>query len=221
MNRDLNIRRYIFKPVLTNMYVFIEGENALVVDPCVSDDALAVLYENKIKYVLITLTHEHFDHTTGVNWIRSFFDCHLVCHEQCAIHIGNIRNNRPSRFAALLISRGENAINDLKELNIQPYACFAEETFSNELLIEWCGHNIKFKPTPGHSLGSCCIELDNEYLFTGDSLIKETPIITRFVGGDQADYNMITLPYLKSIPINYWILPGHGQPFHRGDIDLS
>ena len=65
----------------------------------------------------------------------------------------------------------------------KPYSCLADEIFDKELKYIWNEHELTFTSTPGHSPGSDCILIDNRFLFTGDSLLKDIPIITRFSGG--------------------------------------
>lgn len=50
------------------------------------------------------------------------------------------------------------------------------------------------------------------YLFSGDSLIKGKKVITRLPGGSKKDYQAITLPFLKSLPDDMVVFPGHGEP---------
>ena len=93
------------------------------------------------------------------------------------------------------------------------YVCTADEIFTEVLNTEWNGYTIEMIYTPGHSPGSCCIRIDNMYVFTGDSLILDTPVITRFPGGSLELYESETLPFLRNLPGDTVILPGHGAPF--------
>ena len=77
---------------------------------------------------------------------------------------------------------------------------------------------MSFHHIPGHSQGSCCILLNNKVLFTGDSLLAEYPVITRFPGGSSKDYKNISLPFLKSLNPNLVVYPGHGKSERLGNI---
>ena len=82
--------------------------------------------------------------------------------------------------------------------------------------------------TPGHSDCSQCIELhyspagktesDSKIetsllaVFTGDSLVNGHDVITRFPTGSKKVFRETTEPYLRSLPDDLIILPGHGDP---------
>lgn len=72
--------------------------------------------------------------------------------------------------------------------------------------------------TPGHSKGSCCIEVDSKYVFTGDSLIQDIPVITRYPGGSMEEYERQTVPYLEKLSEEAFIMPGHGVPCNMGKL---
>jgi len=207
MTNEMVIDRYIFQPINANMYVLIDGDEALVVDPHPSDQAFDRLWQAHVSKVLILLTHEHFDHTSGVNWLRMHFECILLCHESCADSIANAKKNRP-----MLTLFAMKAMTGLQ--TFQSYTCKADRTFSGEMLMKWHNHEIKLVSTPGHTPGSCCIELNEQYVFTGDSWLESVPVITRLPGGNIAAYEAFTVPYLQQISDKYLILPGHGDRFH-------
>ena len=72
------------------MYVIIENDNALIIDPHEDDEILKRL-EN-IKNVTILLTHEHPDHISGVYWFQEKFNCKLICTKYCAEYISQEKN---------------------------------------------------------------------------------------------------------------------------------
>ena len=66
----MNINTYSFYPIDSNMYVILENKKALIIDPCVSEEAKEYLKSEQVKEILVLLTHEHYDHISGVNWLR-------------------------------------------------------------------------------------------------------------------------------------------------------
>ena len=68
----------IFYPINSNMYMIIENNNALVIDPHYSDKLSSIFKNNNISDVTILLTHEHPDHTSGVEWITDNFKTTLI-----------------------------------------------------------------------------------------------------------------------------------------------
>ena len=219
---DLNkIKKYTFELADSNMYVVVENNCALIIDPNVSEEALCYLKNEKVEKVIILLTHEHYDHVSGVTWLQSQFPCEIICHKETDISLRKGKNNRPAVIGAMMIiehSR-EDIKSKLKELPTGFY-CSADVTFDTDFFFVWENHEIKLFSTPGHSKGSCCIELDDSVVFTGDSLIPGFPTITGFPGGDVMEYREKTIPYLESLSDTVWILSGHGEKFRKSEIKI-
>lgn len=214
MNKEL-IKKYVFGFPNSNMYIIAKNGNALVIDPNVSERALNYLTSNNVGKVTVLLTHEHYDHTSGLTWLSSHFKCMVICHEQTADSLKNGRNNRPLVIASTRMNdQSKEEIKNIIRGLPQGYVCDPDITFSDEYSFAWEGHKIKMIPCPGHSPGSCCIELDDDTVATGDSLIFNTPVITRFPGGNEEDYENKTLRYLESLSDDIFILPGHGETFY-------
>lgn len=212
---SLRFIRYVLPYSNSNMYVGIENRNALVIDPNISDDALRYLERNNVKRATVLLTHEHYDHTSGLTWLMSHVDCTVICHEQTAVSLKNGKNNRPLIIASNRMGTG--STKEAKKLVRslpQGYICEPDITFTEEYSFGWEDHRIKMLYCPGHSPGSCCIEIDNDTVATGDSLILNTPVITKFPGGSEEEYLNKTLPYLEKISDDTLILPGHGETFY-------
>lgn len=196
---------------LANMYLLLpqteEESRAVVIDPWRSETLCEILRQNGISDVLILLTHEHFDHTTGVSWLKERLTVELICQEQCAESIANIRRNRS------LIVMGKPQDRELIR-QIGYYTCKADQTFSASLTLPWDGREWKLIHTPGHTQGSCCMRLEH-LCFCGDNALLGLPTITRFPGGNLEVYEQQTLPYLFALPDDTWILPGHGVWYQK------
>ena len=222
MESDVSkFKRFVFPYIRSNMYVWscAGKRKAIVVDPHQSESARQYLELTGVNEILIILTHEHYDHTSGVNWLREQYDCKVLCHEMCAAAIAIAKNNRPLSIAMLL--KDNNKKEELRKLikETQLYTCKADITFSNRYELEWNKEKILLSHCPGHSKGSVCVLVNNEYLFTGDSLIPDIPVITRYSGGSDVEYSKITLPYLRKINGEVWIMPGHGIPIQMKKLE--
>lgn len=211
----LSFLRYKLKYSESNMYMLLEGRQALIIDPNISDEALSELRCSNVKEVYILLTHEHFDHTTGVNWYREKFDTTVVCQKDCAAKIIDSKNNRPFVFFPMVEDRTEEEKREVLSfydaLPTNPIR--ADVVFDDVFKFDWRKHNIFIKACPGHSPGSAVVIVDNEYAFTGDYMIPDVPVILRFPGGSKELYNKRTLPYLLGLAENMLIMPGHGDPY--------
>lgn len=205
---------YVFESgcFLSHTYLLLPetaGEGrAVVIDPWRCEALCEILRRNAVSRLLVLLTHEHFDHTTGVNWLAERFETQLICQDACAESIAKVRCNRP-----LGIMGREEEMRIAKEIGL--FTCKADRTFSGALVLPWDGREILLTHTPGHTKGSCCICLDG-LCFCGDSALLDLPVITRLPGGSQAEYDEITLSYLRSLPDTTCFLPGHGVRYQKG-----
>jgi len=96
---------------------------------------------------------------------------------------------------------------------VKKFSLKADITFETTYELEVSGTIFNCFSTPGHSPGSAIYLLDNKYVFSGDSLIQNTPAIVKFPKSDEEAYNNITRPFLKSLDKNMLVFPGHGEPF--------
>lgn len=216
----MKFRRFALKYIRSNMYIGYEKNVAIIIDPNISVSGLRYIKKHRIDEILILLTHEHFDHTNGVNKIREMFPCTLICQNECAKSIADIRKNRP---LTLLFMKTEGRPGEIRDFfdSFSLYSCTADITFEDGYSMVWHGHKIMIVSSPGHSKGSACIMIDDKWMFTGDSLIPDTPVITRYPGGSLNEYNAITLPYLLNADDQIMIMPGHGHSCKRGYLKYS
>ena len=216
------IYRSIYDPVKSNMYIFISSGEAVIIDPNISDEAAALLEENNVHRVIIGLTHEHHDHTSGLYWYQEHFDSTVICQKYCAECMDSKKYLRPMLLKFILGKEdkigGTHKLEEFEKVFV-PRQYRADVTYEEELFLNWDNHKLELIHIPGHSKGSSLIILDENFVFTGDSLLKDIPIITRFPGSIQSDYEQITLPILrKKLRNNMILLPGHGNPFIINDI---
>lgn len=217
---DLTIYRSIYKYINSNMYILVEKDKALIVDP--HEDFRVISLLEKIKNIFIILTHEHPDHTSGINWFQQRFPCKLFCTQRCSDYISRDENTRPILISFILEEQDRlNGTNLLEEFKKQyvPQTYKADVTFKDSLIEQWGGHRLELFKVLGHSPGSCGIVFDNDLAFMGDSLMKDLPVITRFPGGNKKVYINETLPFLEQkLKKDMMIMPGHGNPFLLNDI---
>ena len=217
----LAVYRFESEWIGTNMFVLICKGNALIVDPHPDDEALDLLKKENIEELSILLTHEHPDHTHGVPWFLEHFVTKLICSRATAEAIKDERNNRPLTIALSVAEKDkENGTNLLSRLmnDFGKYECHADTVFDDIFSFEFAGVSFEFTATPGHSKGSCCIRMNDAAVFTGDNLIWNTPVITRFPGGNLKEFNEKTKPYLDALPEDITVFPGHGRTFQMKEV---
>ena len=221
--KDMLVYRSVYAPVKSNMFTIITGEDAVVFDPNIDEDLLKLLDEKDIKRVHILLTHGHYDHISGVEWLKEKTNAIVFCHLMCAKRLMNPK--RPlARLVAVVLAQqdredGGHRYQDFSA-SYKPFTIHADRTFEEEETLEFRDFLFHVISTPGHSEGSACYEVrwkksdeSGMMVFTGDTLIQHTPAITTFPGGNKEDYKNKALPYLQSLPKDTIIMPGHGDPF--------
>lgn len=214
-----NTTIYIYAmPVLdSRMYIVKNDENpkeALIIDPIIDEDVLTVL--DTIEQATVLLTHSHYDHISGVNWLREQINCTVFCSEICAKRITDCHENLSAFSPALVIGKTEEEQALCMEFMELDYTCHADKTFDRETSFAFGSYAINIRYTPGHSPCSQCIEMTdtktkNIFVFTGDSMVNGANIITRLPGGSKKEYLAVTKPYLDSLSDDTMIMPGHGD----------
>ncbi len=198
------------------MYTILTGGEAVVFDPCEDAELLKLLEAKEIKNVHIFLTHEHYDHTSGLKWLREHTDNQLFCHEATARKLSTPRGSFPHLVSFVLAQQdkedGGHRYQDFKK-NYQPYTCEVDKTFTIKAAINIGNLHFEVTSTPGHSHGSACYVLNEKIVFTGDTLLRDDAVITRFPESDDKIFKEVALPYLQSLDKKLIVMPGHGDPF--------
>jgi len=210
---DIEIYSYAFQPIDSRMYVILalnDNEEAIVIDPCISEEAQDLLSKRGIKELTVILTHEHYDHISGVNWLKGLFHCEVISNKVCASVVCDPVKNRSKYFTALFVMHPLEVQKQIREMNIQPYACQTDVTFDECMNMTFGSHHIFMKTTPGHSPASICILIDKLCLFSGDTLLRTQPIL-RKPEGDKKTYFEETIPWLKTLDNSIIVYPGHGD----------
>ena len=213
--------RFVSEDVRTNMYIFLDGTRFLVIDPHPASEALAFLRKAGVSECTVLLTHEHPDHTCGIYSLQREWKTELICQEACGCAIADLNNNHPALIVAMLavqdMRNGTNTAEHFRQY-YEAHVYIPDVTFSTKFELKWGQERFFFVSTPGHTAGSCCIIWNDTTVFTGDSLLLNTPTITRLPGGSTKQYKYITLPGLKSLPRDMFVLPGHGPEFRMADV---
>jgi glyoxylase-like metal-dependent hydrolase (beta-lactamase superfamily II) len=215
-SKEVLVYRSVYAPVKSNMFTLLTGKEAIVFDPNKDNDLLELLKEKGVEKVHICLTHGHYDHISGVMWLKDSTDATVYCQERCAERLMN--SKRPlARLVALVLADedkkdGGARYQDFKK-SYKPFSIVADKTFVDSDSLHIGDLHFEITSTPGHSEGSSCYTLFDKMVFTGDTLLRDYPVILKFPGGNKEDFEKITLPYLKRLSKDSIIMPGHGDPF--------
>ncbi len=177
----------------TNTYIVTDeetGETA-VIDPSLSEDALIEKIKDKnVKYILIT--HGHFDHIAGVNFVKERTEAKIVAHKD---------------EEDMLIDSEKNEYRGYYGYDMCPVNAdiFVED--GSELTLG--NAKITVLHTPGHTKGGVCyIFPDDRIIFSGDTLFRLTAGRTDLYGGN-ARQALTSLAKIGELEGDYKVYPGH------------
>ncbi|KLU65865.1 putative metallo-hydrolase [Desulfosporosinus acididurans] len=207
----MEIKTFITPFLKSNMYIFIEDGHILIIDPYATEELLQKIrkWGGSVDYLL--LTHEHYDHISGVNAFKKEFECQVLCSKACAERIIDSRLNYSRHFEAYCII--QNGLKKGEAPKVEPYSCTADDTFSDYQSFDWQGHTIELIETPGHTRGSICILLDKTILLSGDTLLPEVKTETKNYKNGSKDFEETSKPFLKALQPDTLVYPGHGEKF--------
>lgn len=210
----MKVQQFTTPLLASNMYLLAENNHGLIIDPY---DGYAPEISVACKQVdRILLTHEHYDHISGTNALRERYDCPVLCSEACGQRIQSSTHNFSRYYEAYAtVQTGEPVPEGI--LPVEEYFTHADEVFSGEHQLSWQGHSLLLTETPGHSPGSICILVDGNLLFSGDTLLQGEVAVTRFPGGSRRQYEQVALPYLRALPDDTIVYPGHYGAFRLGE----
>jgi len=174
----------------TNCYIIWNesSDRCAIIDPGYEPDTILTQVGMLGKQVAaILLTHGHFDHVGGVKTISDTTGCKVyLCTDDLAM---------PQHYTA-----GKLLYTD---------------SYKEGDVLELAGLSIKVLHTPGHTMGSVCL-LVEDTLFAGDTLFRESCGRTDLPGGSWADI-LKSLRRLRELPEYTKVFSGHGPSTTIGE----
>lgn len=203
-------------PYLSSItYAIEEHGHCILIDPCQVPALEALISDRTLCVDNAFLTHEHVDHIMGVDWCQQAFGPIVACSAACAQRIQSPRKNHSYYFELTKSLMTE--LNQDKNVVVLPFSAQADSFFEGEKSLSWCGHHIVCHPTPGHSPGGISILLDEQILFTGDTLMDSEKSVAAFVDGNMEILLRDSISWFQSLDRNVWVYPGHFHPFRLGE----
>ena len=124
----MNVVKFVSGFLDTNTYLLEEDGHLLIIDP--SDQAVVLEKCRNASSVTVLLTHEHFDHISGLNRIRDLCasSCRVIAGATCSERIQDEKGNL-SAYADVLAELGDKQIPE----HWSPFGCKAEDiTFESQ-----------------------------------------------------------------------------------------
>lgn len=207
----MKIDRIVSNLMLSNMYVLSENQHMILIDPCEYSFDISGY---QVDYIL--LTHEHYDHISGVNYWKKKTGAKVTCNSSCATNIKDSKKNLSCFFKEFCqlqtMVTDETIINKSVALAAE-YVTEADIVFEDIMKFEWQGHKIQILSCPGHSLGSVIIIVDDQVLFSGDSVFRDYPTECGMPGGSKRKWEKISEPIINKLSKDLHVYPGHLDDF--------
>lgn len=177
---------------MTNCYFLETEKTAIVIDPGYKRDSiLTFLNDNEDKERLILLTHGHFDHIGGADYLR----------RKTGVKIGIGALDVPALSDDVLNC----AVNFKRKLELFT----ADFEYLDGDVIKVGDIELKVISTPGHTVGGVSFLCGNN-LFSGDTLFKTSVGRTDFEGGSFEELEK-SIKKLYTLPDETVIYAGHGE----------
>ena len=174
----------------TNTYIVTceETGEMLVVDPSLSEESLIEKLEcEKVKYIL--LTHGHFDHIGGVNFVKEKTGAQVVVHKD---------------EVEILCDPNKNYGTDATPV-------YADILVEDGTKLPFGNSEIVVLHTPGHTKGGVCYLFNEDrVMFSGDTLFRLTAGRTDLYSGD-ARTELMSLMKIADLEGDYKVYPGHDE----------
>lgn len=196
----LKVKRFINELMSSNCYIVVDeaSKHCICIDPASEKSSREIAYveDNKLTLDYIILTHEHTDHTWGVNALVEKFGAKVICSDVC-------KHNLAKEFQAYFLLYYDNPDYHYTVCKVD----MTTEELGDQLV--WEGHTVEFVYTPGHSMGSICLFV-NEMLFTGDTVMLSKPYINKR-NGSKEEFEKSIKTIIARFGAKQLIYPGHGE----------
>lgn len=153
----------------------------------------AQMSEHGLRPHQVFCTHGHFDHAGSASYFQQKYGCEVFMHRADA------RILKASNFLLMVCKIAQKVI--------LPEVCYVDERFC----IDVGGVPLRYIGAPGHTPGSCVIELGQAW-FTGDTLYSCGVGLSRLPGEDAELLRNSIGALWDGLSAERTIYPGHGNP---------
>ncbi len=203
----IKTERFVCNMLQENCYIVSDDSGECVIVDCgayYEEERKALtsyIRDQQLKPVHLLCTHGHVDHNFGNNTIHDEFGLKPEVHADDVSYMEHLPQQA------------------VQFIGFEPRYDFPPvgKTLADGDEIRFGNHVIHVIHTPGHSRGSVCFYLKDEYLMlTGDTLFKQSIGRTDLHGGSMMQI-IQSLRLLAQLPDETVILPGHGPQTTMGE----
>lgn len=190
----VRVKKFVAGYLMTNSYLVTSDidNTAILIDAGGGLDKIdKYLSDNGLKLVALLLTHGHFDHITIAKQLKERYNLKIYIHAE----------DEP-------MLNSEDNLASMAGIKVEKTT--ADKLLSGGEILKFGEMCFKVIHTSGHSKGSVTYILNNEYMFTGDTLFFESFGATHFYGGSMEEMRK-SLKTLFALDCNYTVFCGHGD----------
>lgn len=191
-----DVRTIVNSDLRSNTYLVRtdQGGGCVVVDPGLDSAAIqAGLATSGWNPLAVLCTHGHFDHVGGAAWLQETYGVPVYLSKD------DLRLAAMSNFmmAAFKIP---------KKIKLPEFTLVQPD----DMDVNVGDYTFRFHPLPGHTPGSCGIQLDDR-LFSGDTLYARRTSLSSLPGEDHDQLRASLIKLFGWIDGGVRVFPGHGE----------
>ncbi|MBO5698398.1 MAG: MBL fold metallo-hydrolase [Bacteroidaceae bacterium] len=202
------IQKFVVNPLEECTYILHDDAREAIIVDCGAlydeekENIIRYVDEHQLKVVAHLLTHSHFDHIFGADFVYqqygvkpSMHKAELLTYEQAA-------------------SQMRSFVGNAFQLIVPPVG----QLFDDDDQVKCGNHILGVVPTPGHTQGGVCYYCESEnILLSGDTLFYRSIGRTDLFGGDYATLIKSIKHRLFCLPPSTKVYPGHGPSTTIGE----
>jgi hydroxyacylglutathione hydrolase len=157
----------------SNVFLLTNNHNRILVNT--SPEFMWKTLENRLDKLqiyhidLLILTHSHFDHAANAARIKEKYEAKVIIHQTETKYLSSGNNILPDGtniVTKFLVKAFEKQFNAIARYS----PCIYDLTFDESFYLKDYGFNGSIIHTPGHTVGSSCIIIENEIALVGDTM---------------------------------------------------
>lgn len=157
----------------SNVFLLTNGEKNILIDTSPKfmwnnlEKRLKQLNVNRIDYLI--LTHTHFDHAENSSRIKEKYDAQIIVHKDEASYLTSGENILPkgtNLFTRIIVTLFAKRFLSIARYEPCEYDLLVDSVFE----LNDIGFNAFIMHTPGHTIGSMSVIIDNEVAIVGDTI---------------------------------------------------
>lgn len=189
----MKVTQLVMGYVATNTYILSEGDDCVVIDPCLDpqNNSRRIEQALKGKNVLgILLTHGHFDHISAVDVLVDKYQCPVYIIEEGQHWLSNPLKNLSTQVPEEVSIKAPSIAIKEGKLSVGPF-------------------QFVVRTNPGHTNHDTSYIID-DMAFVGDFIMKQTIGRTDLPSGNMVNMHRSIQKFIQEYDSLY-LYPGHGE----------